>query len=469
MKKRIFLHVFAVLGALALFTSCGDDDDSLKMPDMQPETKEYAMADFAVILSKTVHDSKPVRELLKEEAVNGDGNIPYESVKDRPIDGTTLRRMLIANSSAERIGNIEAMLPQLNIWFPDILKFGKTTKNYDADDAELPVAVAMPQEDLLFVGGRLADILTKEDIPDFHVLVVSDRSVMTNTDRKKIHPNYASITMKEAYRTFNSDGADNRSRAFQRDFAYYGMTPDGNGGEFDGNVKEYISYMEVNPNSYSHISDDSNERLDMIWTGGTYTFKFSVAKSTGSRPLVMRADFRPDEIWDFDIDDAKVRGAAFNGSKHVYTVNTDKLKAKRYYFHPDDMSFGAWNLAEEAVSRYIVIEEEDAGKQTEAPMKFNWRRLAPACFDGGRKLVLGEGVSIKNGLGALEYEITTDLTDCKTTVNMPESDSADVLGSLTIDYADPLMNGFGDNFVCLLHEYNTGSITFAIAISDRTK
>lgn len=464
--KKIFLYVFAVLSVSALFTSC--DDDTLKMPDIQPETKEFAMTDFAAILSKVVHNNKQVRELLKKEAIDGDGNIPYESVRDVSINGITLHNILIANSSTERLKNIETMLPHLNIYFPNITMFGKTRENYDAGNSELPVAVPMPQEDLLFVGEQLADILTKEDVPDFHVLVVKEECAATNADRKDISTDYISGTLKDAYKTFNREDASNYSQAYQRDFAYYGMTPDGTGGEFDANVKEYISYIEVNPDIYHRISDDNNERFDMVWTGNTYTFKFMVAKSTDNNTMVLRANLRPDDIWDFDINDANVRGAAFNSSKHVYTVNTYKLKAKRYYFLSDEMSLGSWNLADEAVSRYFDIEEEDESNLLDNVLNFSWKRLSPACFNGDRKLVLGAGTNIKNGLG-YEANIITDLIDGNTIVSKPISDKSNMLGSLMMYYTDPLVKSIANDGTYLLHEYNTGCITFAIAVTDRTK
>lgn len=469
MKKAI--NVFMSVMFMCLFSACGDDV-TFEAPVLEPDSKEEMMAEFASILSKTVYENPAVRMLLKQCGEAGDGNIAYGSVKDMYVDGVPFRDRLVENSSEMRMKKIEMMLPELGILFPDIRLFDVCAGNYDSRDAELPVAVKTGKGDIVYVGGRFADLLSGEDIPGFHVLVVTEGNGKDgmNGGKHKAEDIGSDMNltgneaMRKAYECAGKDGTDG-DVVLQRDYLYYGITADHPSGQFNTLRNEYVSYVDIDPKMYGFMSDEDGETLDMLWTGGRYVFKMNVMKAGCDEALVVKTALRPDEIWDISLDGASVRPTAFNGTKKIYRIDTDRLAAKRHYFAPDELPLGGWNLAEEAVSRHIVVEEEDFGHGKRQTMEFNWRRMDGNCFDGDTKLMAGIGNYVKDGLGTNGTTVTTNKTHTEWgAVCIVGTDRSDVLGSTTVHYDDPIVRTLGTDGSCRLQEYGMGGIKFAIAV-----
>lgn len=112
----------------------------------------------------------------------------------------------------------------------------------------------------------------------------------------------------QAYQYFYSNDGSINQKAFQRDYIYYSITPTERSGSYNHSIDEYISYLEVDPKLYTKIADDRNiddgdpyasdytrkkspltdaEKLySLMWTKGSFEFRFDIIKSYSSTPIV---------------------------------------------------------------------------------------------------------------------------------------------------------------------------------------
>lgn len=266
-------------------TSCNNEDsyynENESSSDVMDVSKETLLNEFAKILSKTVYTNREVREFLKKESIrqfDKNYDVLYAGVKDKVVGSNTFRSILIENSSKEFIENIEKYVPQLNIFFSNISMFDINAENYNCDDAELPVAVSNTNETSLYFNGICANKLQKGEVPCFHTLVVNENErvivnkqtrgngeiytfISPNFDNTRttrainLSPNGIGRKALEAALIFNKNDNSSSSKALQRDYVYYGMTPTSTQGAYDHNSREYITYIKVNPTSYFQIAD----------------------------------------------------------------------------------------------------------------------------------------------------------------------------------------------------------------------
>ena len=131
------------LGIATCLISCNNelvDTQSIPTNDKQvvlnTSSKEELMNKFSKILSNVVSKDKNVRSFLKREALeqfNKNYDVLYQFVKDKDIDGETLRTKLIKASSEETISTIENAVPLLNIYLPDLSFIHISAYNLDID------------------------------------------------------------------------------------------------------------------------------------------------------------------------------------------------------------------------------------------------------------------------------------------------------------------------------------------------
>lgn len=289
--KRVFLNLLIAIAILSL-SACTQDDvvDNITVK-AQPSalTKQEMKTEFARALSAVVNESQEARELIKTEAqkqFDKNYDILWNEIKDQTIGGCTFRESIAKKSSVEFISQIERDIPLLNILFPNIEMFGISPESYNSSDSELPVAVSTPEKNLLFYAGELTDSIAKGQIPAFNVLVVNENErVVINNDVKTraskgsysfISPAFdgtqkngstrsanvsSSLVGNKAITAFNyfyNDGSGVNSMALQRDYIYYGITPQSKSGSLNYSTSEYISFIEVNPTTYFTIADQVN-------------------------------------------------------------------------------------------------------------------------------------------------------------------------------------------------------------------
>lgn len=540
MKTFKFFAALLMAVVCAGLSSCSKDDEFRSEDSQMPGSKtienkdgldkETYLTDFAEVLSKATYERKDVREFLKTEALkqfDKNYDILYYLVKDEEINGTSFRDILISYSSSDFIESIETNVPLLNILTPEIAVFDVKPEDLDATDKEIPVAVSKENETLLFLNGKNEVSLEKGEIPDFHLFVVNENSrvIIPSNDTRSLKsnveksiafksPNFdrslddsklattRSIAVSEktagekailAYNYFNKDDGSDYQMAFQRDYIYYGITPENKSGSLNRSVSEYIGFIEINPRTYFKISDQigtnstnddpyiketettqkkrelsEDELLDRMWTKGAYDFRFEIVTSTNQHPQIVYIPLKPNEIWNFNIEHTRRHATMFRHSKNTYKIDPNKFTSKTVYLGANKISFGKWDLSEESIYRYVNILEEDESVEKTYTNTYESTRVHTNKFKGDVKLELGLGESDKISGGASGEVTNSNTIKDNKTVTIIRKEKSDDLGSVRIYFYDPIITGkfkrFFGGINYIMHTYNTGHVTFGITV-----
>ena len=537
MKTFRFFAALMLAVVCVNLSSCSKDDEFRSEDSQMPESKtienkdgldkETYFTDFAEVLSKATYERKDVREFLKAEALkqfDKNYDILYYLVKDEEINGTSFRDILMSYSSSDFIESIEANVPLLNILTPEIAVFDVNPEDLDTADKEIPIAVSKQNETLLFLNGKKEVSLEKGEIPDFHLFVVNENSrvIVPSNDTRSLKSNLKkSITFKSpnfdrslddskiattrsiavskntpgekaisAYNYFNKDDGSDYQIAFQRDYIYYGITPENKSGSLNRSVSEYIGFLEINPRTYFKISDQigtnstnddpyiketettqkkrelsEDELLDRMWTKGAYDFRFEIVTSTNQHPQIVYIPLKPNEIWNFNIKHDREHATMFRHSKNTYKIDPNKFTSKTVYLGANKISFGKWDLSEESIYRYVNILEEDESVEKTYTNTYESTRVHTNKFNGDVKLELGLGESDKISGGASGEVTNSNTIRENRTVTIIRKEKSDELGSIRIYFYDPIIRKKYKSIMSeryIMHTYNTGHVTFGI-------
>lgn len=368
------------------------------------------------------------------------------------IGTASFREILSAYSSSAEISVIERSVPRLNIFIPEIPLFDVNIDNMDCSETEIPVVVENESGMTLYVNGTLDICIPKGELPDFHTIVVNENNrieVSTDSDNtycgyktkaynidsgrntRSIECNMSQLGKPSlaAYVLFHGNNGGKDSKALQRDYIYYGLTPEkSDRGTLNQAVAEYIAFIEVDPNSYFTISDQigdelyndphivkgsvsrkkqdftEEELINEMWSTGTYSFRFEVSTLSSSRPTVSIINLRPDQLWDFNYNREYRHSTLFRHSKYTYTIDPKKFTRKRVELGQYDISFGKWDLSQEALERYVTISEVDKSKEYEKTVTYDMTTLNSSKVSGGIKFGLGTDIS---GNADTEYNTST--------------------------------------------------------------
>lgn len=518
LSQKFFKGMLAA-GMLICFAACQTEDNLLPndpRPDMENiQDNEALLSDFAEVLSKVTYNRKDVREFLKAEAnkqFDKNYDVLYVLVKDKDINGASFRDILVEYSSEEFMKSIETNLPLLNILIPKISIFNICAENMDCDDPEIPVVVSKEKVTSLYLNGKCEANIEKGEVPDFHTFVVNENSrVRVNPFTRSaqpqvsfISPNYdgtintnegaitrsASMTPTEvgskavaAYKFFYKDDSSVNSKAFQRDYIYYGITPSNGNGSLNRSATEYISFLEINPSSYFIISDQktgqsyddprisnttverkkkgysTDQLIDRMWTKGAFNFRIEIISSNSAQPVVVYVPLRPDEIWNFNISTSYRHGTWFRKKKYTYRIDPNKFTVKRVNLSSQRISFGKWDLSEEALFRFINFWEEDKSAKYTYSTSHEMTRMTTVKVDGSVKFGLGT-----KGEGSVDAGVTNSSTVTeKRQFSMERQEEDDALGTTKVYFYDPIIESkVGNNY--LVHTYSTGIVTFGLSV-----
>lgn len=519
--KWIFLNLLIAIAILSL-SACSQDDvvDTAAVQALPSElTKQEMKTEFAKALSAVVNESQEARELIKSEAqkqFDKNYDILWNEIKDQPIGSCTFHESIAKKSSVEFISQIEKAIPLLNILFPNIEMFGISPELYNSNDSELPVVVATPGKNLMFYAGELTDSISKGQIPDFNVLVVNENErVIINNDVKTraskggytfISPAFdgtqkngatrstnasSSLVGSKAISAFNyfyKDDSSVNSMALQRDYIYYGITPQSKSGSLNYSTSEYISFIEVNPTTYFTIADQTNtgsmsddpyikknsvsrkkqdytqsELIDELWTKGSYNFRVEVQRSTNEYPQIIYIPVKPSDIWNFNLSRSYRHSTGFRHSKYTYSIDPNKFTAKRYELTPYQLSLSKWNLSEESVYRYITFIEEDESQEIDFSYEYEVVKVKSSKFNGDVKLEIGLGKSDKISGGASTEVSGSNTTKENRKVTIRRKVGSDPLGSVRIYFYDPIIENKISTSEYQMRTYDTGHIKFGIS------
>jgi len=491
--------------------------------------KEAHKERFAAILSKAVYEREDVRTFLKEEAlVQFDKNydVFYPMVRAKTIGGESFRDILLSHSSEQELSEIERNVPLLNVLLADIPVLGIKPEAMDVADEEIPVAIAKESATALYLNGIKEGDLEKGEVPGFHLFVVNEnkrvepvRPQMQKMASTKMErgqgrtipgisfafkdPNYDGTVAevqpllwrpwwevdwkaRQAWNYFYKDDGSINQRAYQRDYIYYGITPQNRSGSLNRSVREYISFIEINPNVYFKISDQwedprlketwfqhygsglSHQQLvERMWTHGAYNFVFEVISAGKTYSDRKYIPLKPDQIWDLHIKSERRNKTWFRKERHTYWINANDFTPKTYYLDAEKISLDPWDLAVEGLYRHVNIYEEDGEVETTTTETYESVHVNTQKFQGGGEVKLGVGpvsLSLKDG----EKESTSSSTVKKsTTVTRKYKQGSDFLGSSHIYFYDPIIIGRSNVFGSTRYDlnfYNTGSVKFGIAV-----
>lgn len=520
--KSYYVFMAIAFGAVFHLSSCTNDDvlspqeQLMTRSSVYSFTQDEAMARFSNILSKATYQNKEVREFLKKEAIkqfDKNYDVLYAKVKDYPLRDETFAQVLAKYASPGELDAIFNTVPTLNIYVSNIAMFNVKPETLDCNDPEIPVVLPNEKNNLLYLNGQVVDSIKQGEVPDFHTFVVNCNSrVRVNTATRSAGPTYTFIddafdgekpqTRSElvgydmvgskaiqAYRYFNRDDGSNYSKALQRDYIYYGMTPNAAKGNLNYNVSEYLTFIEVNPRTYFNMVDDNDpsnpkgndpdikhniawrkgrdftqeELVNEFWTQGTYNIKVNIIYSTKGLSVTKYIPVKPEEIWNFNYDREVRHHTGFRHSKYLYWIHPEKFTAKRYDVSKLNISFEKWNLAEEALSRIVHFYEEDRGGVRTDQYSYETTRLKSNKVNGDLKFGLGVGPKDQNKIdvsvgGDASYSTTEKINH---TVTYTSTDKDDDLGSAIIYFYDPIIESTS-NGKYNVKTYDTGRITFGI-------
>jgi len=514
-----FKSLAIIMFAGSLLSSCDNEDTMNESSNTTTPavvlSEETAMNRFTEILSEAAYQRQDVRIFLKEEAIkrfDKNYDVLYVNVKNSSIGDETFHDILSHYSNAGELESIEQSVPALNIFIPKISAYDITPENMDCTDKEIPVVLPAEINNKLFLDGTVVDYLAKGEVPSFHVFVVNkNKRVVVNSQTRSagqpftfIDPEYDNSIQESCTRTtpveasvvgtkainafsyFYKDDGSNRSKALQRDYIYYGLTPTSSEGHLNQAVTEYISFIEIDPKAYFMMTDKkvdnlqsddpdikqttvsrkkrdftAQELINELWTEGCYNLKIEMITSTSARPLVKRLALSPDDIWNFNLDRTYRHSTAFRHSKYTYTINPAKFTAKRYYLTQRYVSFGKWDLSNESLYREVRFIEEDPGETYTKKIVIETTQVNTVKVINSTKYGVGLGDN-----GTISTEVGTEFSSSTTTKSTKEITASwcnedDDLGSEHIYFYDPIIESrSGSQYIT--REYNTGVVTFGV-------
>lgn len=541
------VHIcLANLAALLCFMSCSSDElvseqeVSIVKNEYQEFSKKDLMAKFASVLSEVVADQEEVRSFFRSEALEEfdcNYDILWAKVRGEILGDKTLRDRIIEKSSEEFVLQLEMVVPQLNILFPELPK-DISAKTYDASDNELPVALRGENNTALYYDGLIVDSLSFDEIPLFPVLVVNEnKRVRVNSSTRSssmeysfICPEYDNTRMtrsaneeyiasveinqsklydkaKEAYKYFYSVESGVNSKEYQRDYIYYGVTPNNLDGHFNKQVKEYISFIKVDANIFYKLADyqpkddsysdpkskeerqrgksfsdkQKKEFLTRCWTENSFDFVFTFIRSFEASTSACAAErtihisAHPSDLFEFDtnidldtyIDDSKIK----KGNLWHHGVWRLKLKESGYkymiskpYYIPlrKVQNIGNWDISKESMVRYVSVFEYDPEEEVtyEETQQFTFvnKNVWNVKVQGTYGAVSGE-VSYTN-------ENSKTQTYTQKVIRTRHTGSDELTKNMEINYSDAIINNISKDSTIVLKVYNADGVTFGIAVTN---
>lgn len=475
---------------------------------------------FAKALSAAVSGRQDVREFLKGEALkkfDKNYDVLYLSAKDMMVGGATFREVLASYSSFDSLDAVANAIPLLNVYLTRTAFLGVYPEEYDVSDEETPVAVPMADSTRFFVAGRYVGSLAKDEAPAFHVFVLGENSRVEVEaefgDNKSLSSrrfrfksssfdgsleeevtNLKSVASKrqivgqralQAYRYFYRNDNSVNQMGLQRDYIYHSLTPNVNSGALVRGVSEYLGFIRINPSAYYSMADDGttdnlyadpiakdevvkvkggpwseDELLRQVWSRGAFNIKFEIISSTQAVANVVYVPLTPDQIWKIEYDYDYLHPTWFRHTKHTYRLRFDGFKAKDVFFH-DPVDLGKWNIAEEALYRFIKVSEEDKGREIETKTTYEMVRANSRNFNGDVKLTLGLGKIVNVSGGVSTTATASNTTTVSKSITEKWSEGADNLGQVKVYYYDPVVENASP---IRMHTYNTGSVEFGIVV-----
>ena len=400
-----FIKIAFALSFALIACACSNDGDLLSDHDATSSnlaacmTKQKAMEEFSEILSKAVSNNSSVRSFLKEQALakfDNNHDVFYPLVKDQRINGRKFKNILAQYASSSlSLDSIEASVPLLNIYIPELAGF--KIEDLDVSDDELPVLYGKN----LYVNGSVADTLAADAVPAFGVLSVcesstvqqiahANRGISENTinekyefvdacfnpsltpsrDSRATYIEYDEENLKYDKGCVDASDLDpdlvksyensNGNSFAQRYLMYYNLAnQDQAPTQVDGRVCDCIFALKLSPSGLDKIletaqggakqdhnvfTEDSYtvyraeaERptiLSKLLTGNTISLTFYVEKVKGEEPTepkILKVYATPDKFFNLSVNVNRRHKTKFRHTRYTYTIDKKDVKGKWFY------------------------------------------------------------------------------------------------------------------------------------------
>lgn len=315
--------------------------------ELAAEAESSSLDDFTVILSKAIAKDKDLRDFIKMESLkqfDKDYDVFYPFVKNKRLSsGISFREALLKYTSEDKLEQIEANCPLLNIFVPDWSWInGYSADSWDTNDDFVTVSKKNDgDKHVIYYNGSVYDTLRTDGFPSYPVLIVKNngRLKVANTKTKSSEATYEFTheefdntnnvqtkanrkwhydpvplpvegcsdfvpgsdidpLLKNAYEEFADNAPED---ACQRDYVYYGMSKSNTThGVLRNYIRERIYRFKFSPASFNLISDqpedptlhetvdvigrknslDAEALYKMIWTEGSFSFQFDIFLGT---------------------------------------------------------------------------------------------------------------------------------------------------------------------------------------------
>ena len=306
-KLTEFIFSIFMLTSMISCSSIVEQDLAVGTTQRNPKevvlTKDSALQAFAKILSKATAESKEVRAFLKKEALqkmDNDFNIFYPIAKEKTVGCRMFGDLLKSyESKAGILEEIERSVPLLNIHIPEI--GDQKVASINVADNEIPVMY----KGKLFFDGNIVDSLSNDEIPGFHVFVVTESSsIKLKRARTRSGEN---CTINDKYEFVDQVFNPNYTKSLTRASVEYD--------EFDEKYSErgYVPKSDIDPLLIETFNKTNNQKR------ATRYLMYYGLSDVNQAPTSFRTDIR-DCLFRF-----KIAGDAFVNFEDVANgVTNDK-------------------------------------------------------------------------------------------------------------------------------------------------
>ena len=504
MKKILLLAIM-----IPMIACCSKDQmepANICDTEISESEKEDALREFSAVLSRAVSSDRDLRCFIKETAMKQfdmDYDVFYPYVKNQIVSGDdkTFRDILLQYSEdPARFEEIEKELPLLTILVPDWSFVGCfSILEWNPESPEIAVGYETRSENKpILAGGELVGQLTDGAIPGFPTLIVknSDRmrqispatksgegeyEFIDNAFNAALHPQtrvshqYSDVTidgtpdvsnfmpeddvakiLKDAYDKLKGD-----PYAVQRDYIYFGITPEQPIGRENTHIKEYIhkfKFINFNANGSLGESDDfiskdhrweykennsaksAQQLRDHFYSDGNIELKFTIIipykdGSVYQTTKVVNANFG--DVFAIDHASLDYRHKTwFCKDWYVYTIEDSSIKPRWFTV---DIDLPLWHLASESDIISIYVEEIDPSRAEKRTITVKYSESETNEVSGGVDVGVGTDISASGNI-AVDHSHTSANERMEETV-VETTTGSDELGTIELNFMDPVVTG----------------------------
>lgn len=508
MKNYFTLFLGVFFYSLAL-SSCDKDNSDLTSTNLQNskvdrlyDENSSLKREFGKSLVKSMHESKALRNLIKNESLkmfDNDYEVLYYMIRDEKVEnGITVRDLIFKNlDDGSLLNTIELNNPTLTILVPVLPEDSFSANLWDAENQIPKVAIRLTTSNDVPIINQdgSEEILQAKYIPGFPVIVLKDneriissnnstsKNLKTNSvavinginykfldncfdGSKKINVQTARtvpvssldskiITAYNTYTVANVDG-------WQRDYIYYGLTPNNPKGPFKYDFQEAIKTFSLQGDplsAYNKIADQTGDpslvevsgKPISGWTGGNFEFKIRIivnGKNGVGSEIIKYFNAKGDDLFNYTVEKRVIKNLGPAGKLYAYFRVFTGLKIMNL-----NIPIFNWDLDQYASTIKIDIEEIDLTETT----VLTESRAVEFASNFGVEVSGGYQEYVKIGL---KYG-TSQKVNTTSTVQRTFTQGNDLLGDVIVNFADNvIISNSGGNYTT--REYNSGLYSITV-------